>query len=79
MRAIGFGNELGPRHTGAIGAVAVEALASPTATVAAIIGTRTQAPTQLSALSTLSSASEVRVFSLSPARREAFAELAQQL
>lgn len=45
MRAIAIGNELGPRRTGAIGAVAAEALASPTATDAAIIGTGTQALT----------------------------------
>ena len=79
VRAIGIGNELGPRRTGAIGAVAAEALSSPTATVAAIIGTGTQALTQLWALSTVRSLSEVRVFSRSPARREAFAELAQHL
>ena len=79
MRAIAIGNELGPRRTGAIGAVAAEALASPTATDAAIIGTGTQALTQLWALSTVRDLSQVWVFSRDPARREAFAELAQRL
>lgn len=79
IRAIAIGNELGPRRTGAIGAVAADALASPTATVAAIIGTGTQALTQLWALSAVRNLSQVRVFSRNPARREAFAERAQRL
>jgi len=79
MRAIAIGNELGPRRTGAIGAVAAEALSSPTATDAAIIGTGTQALTQLWALSTVRDLSQVWVFSRDPARREAFAQLAQRL
>lgn len=78
MRAIAIGNELGPRRTGAIGAVAAEALASPTATDAAIIGTGTQSVTQLWALSAVRDLSHVRVFSRDPARREAFARLAQR-
>jgi ornithine cyclodeaminase len=79
VRAIAIGNELGPRRTGAIGAVAADALASPAATVAAIIGTGTQALTQLWALCAVRNLSRVRVFSRNPARREAFAERAQRL
>jgi ornithine cyclodeaminase/alanine dehydrogenase-like protein (mu-crystallin family) len=79
VRAIAIGNELGPRRVGAIGAVAAEAPAPSTATIAAIIGTGTQALTQLWALSAVRNLSEVRVFSRTPARREAFAELAQRL
>ena len=79
VRAIAIGNELGPRRTGAIGAVAADALASPDATVAAIIGTGTQALTQLWALSAARNLSRVRVFSRNPARREEFAERAQRL
>lgn len=79
VRAIAVGNELGPRRTGAIGAVAADALASPTATVAAIIGAGTQAATQLWALSAVRNLSEVRVFSRSPARRDAFVEGASVL
>ena len=74
VRAIAVGNELGPRRTGAIGAVAAEALASPAATVAAIIGTGTQATTQLWALAAVRNLSEVRIFSRNQARRDAFVE-----
>lgn len=79
VRAIAVGNELGPRRTGAIGAVAADALASPTATVAAIIGTGTQAATQLWALSAVRNLSEVRIFSRNQARRDAFVEGAKVL
>jgi ornithine cyclodeaminase len=79
VRAIAVGNELGPRRTGAIGAVAADALASPTATVAAIIGTGTQAAAQLWALSAVRNLGEVRIFSRSQARRDAFVERAKVL
>jgi len=72
VRAIAVGNELGPRRTGAIGAVAADAMASPAATVAAIIGTGTQAATQLWALSAVRNLSEVKVFSRNQERRDAF-------
>jgi ornithine cyclodeaminase/alanine dehydrogenase-like protein (mu-crystallin family) len=74
VRAIAVGNEIGPRRTGAIGAVAADALASPTATVVAIIGTGTQATAQLWALAAVRNLSEVRVFSRNQARRDAFVE-----
>ena len=79
VRAIAIGNELGPRRTGAIGAVAADALASPTASVAAIIGTGIQAATQLWALSAVRNLSEVRIFSRNEARRDAFVEGAKVL
>jgi ornithine cyclodeaminase len=79
VRAIAVGNELGPRRTGAIGGVAADALASPGAEVAAVIGTGTQAATQLWALGAVRRLREVRVFSRSPAGREAFAERAAGL
>ena len=61
-RAIAVGNELGPRRVGAIGAAAADVLASPEAAVAAIIGTGTQAVTQLWALPAVRDLGEVRVF-----------------
>jgi ornithine cyclodeaminase len=79
VRAIAVGNELGPRRTGAIGAVAADALASPTATVAAIIGTGTQAAAQLWALSAVRNLGEVRIFSRNQARCDAFVERAKVL
>lgn len=79
VRVIAVGNELGPRRTGAIGAVAADALASPTATVAAIIGTGTQAATQLWALSVVRNLNEVRIFSRNDARRDAFVKRAKVL
>ena len=79
VRAIAVGNELGPRRTGAIGAVAADAMASPNATVAAIIGTGTQAATQLWALSAVRNLSEVRIYSRDQARRDAFVERARVL
>lgn len=79
VRAIAIGNELGPRRVGAIGAVAADALAPRNAGVAAIIGTGTQAQTQLWALPVVRQLSEVRVYSRDQARREAFAELARRL
>jgi ornithine cyclodeaminase len=79
VRAIAIGNELGPRRVGAIGAVAVDALAPRDAGVAAIIGTGTQAQTQLWALPVVRQLSEVRVYSRDQARREAFANLARRL
>jgi len=73
-RAVAIGNELGPRRTGAIGAVAADSLSPRHATVAAIIGTGTQARTQLWALATVRNLDEVRVFSRDQHRREAFAQ-----
>lgn len=74
VRAIAIGNELGPRRTGAIGAVAADALARPDARVVAVIGSGTQAYTQLWALAAVRELREVRVYSRDPAHRAAFAQ-----
>ncbi|TCO48428.1 ornithine cyclodeaminase [Kribbella antiqua] len=72
VRDVAIGNELGPRRVGAIGAVAVDALANPDVTTLGLIGTGAQAWTQLWAIATVRQLSEVRVFSRDPVRRNAF-------
>jgi ornithine cyclodeaminase/alanine dehydrogenase-like protein (mu-crystallin family) len=79
VRAIAIGNELGPRRTGAIGGMAADTLAAPGAATAAIIGTGTQAYTQLWALAAVRDLTDVRVYSRDPAHRAAFADRAQPL
>jgi len=79
VRAVAVGNELGPRRTGAIGAVAADALAPPGAGIAAVIGAGTQAYTQLWALAAVRELREVRVYSRDPDRRRSFAARAQPL
>ena len=79
VRAVAIGNELGPRRTGAIGAVAADALAPASASTVAIIGSGVQAYTQVWALSAVRPVAEVRVYSRDPARRAAFAERARPL
>ena len=79
VQAIAIGNELGPRRTGAIGAVAADALAPRGAGLAAIIGSGTQAYTQLWALAAVRDLREVRVYSRDPERRSSFAARAQPL
>jgi ornithine cyclodeaminase/alanine dehydrogenase-like protein (mu-crystallin family) len=76
VRAVAIGKELGPRRTGAIGAVAAEALASPGANVVAVIGAGIQAATQLWALAGVGLLGDVRVFSRDEERRDAFVRLA---
>jgi ornithine cyclodeaminase len=72
VRGLAVGNELGPRRVGAIGAVALDALASPTAASLGLLGTGTQAWNQLWAISTVRSLTSVSVFSRDPVRRNAF-------
>jgi ornithine cyclodeaminase/alanine dehydrogenase-like protein (mu-crystallin family) len=72
VRGLAVGNELGPRRVGAIGAVAVDALANPTAGSLGLVGTGTQAWNQLWAISTVRSLTSVSVFSRDPVRRNAF-------
>lgn len=74
VRAIGIGNELGPRRTGAIGALAADALAPADATRVAMIGSGTQAYTQLWALASVRDVREVRVYSRDRLRRTSFCE-----
>ena len=73
VRWIAVGCELGPRRTGAIGAVAVDALARADASVLAIVGTGRQAWAQLEAIATVRPLADVRCHSRTAASREAFA------
>ncbi|MFI5697520.1 ornithine cyclodeaminase family protein [Kribbella sp. NPDC051586] len=78
VRGIAVGNELGPRRVGAIGGVAVDALANPAADTLALIGTGTQAFTQLWAIGAVRRLSRIRVFSRDRGRRIAFARRASE-
>ncbi|WP_328328488.1 hypothetical protein OHA70_03655 [Kribbella sp. NBC_00382] len=73
VRGVAVGNELGPRRVGAIGAVAVDALAPSSASTLGIVGTGVQAWNQLWAISVVRELTEVTVFSRSADRRNAFA------
>lgn len=70
---VAIGDELGARRVGAIGAVAVDALAPPSATIVAVIGTGAQAYAQVWALGAVRNLPEVRVYSPNAERRDAFA------
>ncbi|HEY7429608.1 MAG TPA: hypothetical protein VH641_02625 [Streptosporangiaceae bacterium] len=72
VRAIAIGSELGARRTGAIGAVAVDALARPDAARAAVIGTGTQAWAQLWAITAVRPLAQLLVWSRDPTHRAAF-------
>jgi ornithine cyclodeaminase len=76
VRAISTGNELGPRRVGGIGGAAADALSHVDSHIVAIIGSGTQARTQLWAIASVRDVDEVRVYSPKAARREAFAEWA---
>lgn len=73
VRGVAVGNELGPRRVGAIGAVAVDALARPDAVTLGLVGTGTQAWTQLWAIASVRPLSSVQVFSRDTVRRNTFA------
>lgn len=77
VRGIAIGTELGPRRTGAIGAVATDLLARDDATTCALIGTGRQAWAQLDAIRTVRALTEVRCFSRNPGPCRAFAERAR--
>jgi ornithine cyclodeaminase len=70
------GSELGARRTGALGAVAVDALARQDATTIGIVGSGVQAWTQLWAIAAVRPLDRVRVSSPTREHREAFAERA---
>jgi alanine dehydrogenase len=72
-----IGLELGARRTGALGAVAADALARADAETVAVIGSGRQAWTQLWALTAVRAATAVRVYSPTKAHRAAFAERAR--
>ncbi|MEU4191444.1 hypothetical protein AB0E69_06075 [Kribbella sp. NPDC026611] len=72
VRGIALGNELGPRRVGAIGGLAVETLTQPTARTLGIIGSGTQAFTQLWAIAAVRQLSDIRVYSRHHEGRIAF-------
>ncbi|MGW1184442.1 ornithine cyclodeaminase family protein [Streptomyces drozdowiczii] len=78
LRAVVHGDELGPRRTGAIGAVAVDAAARPGPIRLGLVGTGTQAWTQLWAIRSVRQVDEVTVASRRPERAEAFARRAAE-
>ncbi len=79
LKGMVMGVLLGAVRTGAIGGVAVKHLAPPNAEILGLIGTGKQAFTQLQAIASVRAIKEVRVFSRTPAHREAFCADASEL
>lgn len=80
FKGIVIGNLLGAVRTGAIGGVAIKAMARKDAEHVAVIGTGMQARTQLEAAVAVRDIQRVRVFSRNHENREAFAaEMAKKL
>jgi ornithine cyclodeaminase/alanine dehydrogenase-like protein (mu-crystallin family) len=77
LTGVVVGDEIGARRTGALGAVAADALARPEAEVIGVVGSGRQAWTQLWALTAVRSPSSVRVYSPASQHREAFAARAR--
>ena len=73
IRAIAVGEEIGSRGTGAIGGVAVDALARTDARTVGVLGAGRQAWTQLWAAAAVRPLREVTVHCRTPAARDAFA------
>ncbi|MEV5506462.1 ornithine cyclodeaminase family protein [Streptomyces orinoci] len=76
LRLVVHGEELGPRRTGAIGAVALDAMARPGALRLGLVGAGVQAWTQLWAVSAVRAVTEVAVWSRRRERAEGFARRA---
>ena len=74
FKGIVIGNLLGAFRTGAIGGVAIKAMARRDAKRIAVIGTGVQARTQLEAALAVRDINCVRIFSRHPEHREAFAD-----
>ena len=74
LAAIAVGTALGAYRTGALGAVAADILARQDATTLGVIGTGTQAWTQMWALSAVRRWSDIAVYSRTPQRSSAFAD-----
>jgi ornithine cyclodeaminase/alanine dehydrogenase-like protein (mu-crystallin family) len=72
------GAELGRRRTGAIGGVAVDALAPQSASTMGLVGSGEQAWTQLWAVSAVRDLAAVRIYSRDGRRRQEFAERATE-
>ncbi len=77
LAGIVAGAELGARRTGALGGVAVDALARSDAKTLGLVGTGMQAWAQLWAASCVRSFDDVRLFSPDRTRRESFAARAR--
>ncbi len=73
LAAVVLGAELGRRRTGAIGAVAIDALAKPDANTLGVIGTGHQAWAQVWAATAVRDWSHIKVYSRNPYWRECFA------
>jgi alanine dehydrogenase len=71
------GDELGARRTGALGGVAVDALAREDSTTVGIVGSGKHAWSQLWAITAVRPLTRVRVFSPTPEHRERFARRAE--
>lgn len=76
-RGIHLGTTLAPRRCGAVGAIALDALADPQARTLGLVGTGLQAWHQLWALHGLRSFDDITVYSRDAGRRERFAERAR--
>lgn len=72
LRAVYAGRDLGPRRTGAIGGVAIDALAPAGTVTVAVLGTGRQAWEQVLAAVAVRRVRCLSVFSPTPAHREAF-------
>ena len=73
LKGLVLGELLGAMRTGAIGGVAIKHGARPDAKVLGVIGSGEQARTQVEAAAAVRDLAEVRVYSPTPAHREAFA------
>jgi ornithine cyclodeaminase len=73
LAGVVVGNALGAYRTGALGGVAVDALAAPDATVCMLIGAGAQTWTQIWAISAVRPLTDIRVMCRTAATREALA------
>ncbi|MEX1254249.1 MAG: ornithine cyclodeaminase family protein [Dehalococcoidia bacterium] len=73
LKGLVLGEVVGSMRTGAIGGVAMKHGARPDARVVGVIGSGEQARTQVEAAAAVRDLAEVRVYSRTPAHREAFA------
>lgn len=78
LRGAVVGRELGALRTGALGGVAVDALARPDATTLGVIGSGAQAWSQVWAIQAVRELERVTVFSPTEAHRDAFAARARR-
>lgn len=74
LKGICLGTRLGAIRTGVLGGIAVDTLAPSSAAICALIGTGVQAETQLLGILARRQLTEVRVFSRSAAKVDAFLE-----